>query len=125
MKDNICTKCKQRERRGKDTYCAECRRQQRRESYHRNIEKERSWSRQKYLKDPDYYKKVVSPEKEKARKKLRNLIARGKITRLPCVVCGEEKTHGHHEDYSKPLEVIWLCVNHHALLHRDADFRKV
>jgi hypothetical protein len=24
----------------------------------------------------------------------------------------------HHSDYDKPLEIIWLCPRHHALLHQ-------
>ena len=34
-----------------------------------------------------------------------------------CCVCAEKKTVAHHEDYSKPLEVVWLCQHHHNLLH--------
>ena len=26
--------------------------------------------------------------------------------------------HGHHEDYSQPLEVVWLCAPCHGLRHR-------
>ena len=41
----------------------------------------------------------------------------GKIQRLPCEVCGAKKTHGHHKDYDKPLEVVWLCPLHHKEIH--------
>ncbi len=38
-----------------------------------------------------------------------------------CEVCNkspdETKIHGHHEDYTKPLEVNWLCAYHHHLVH--------
>ncbi len=36
-----------------------------------------------------------------------------------CEDCGNErKVHGHHEDYSKPLEVIWVCSRCHGRRHR-------
>jgi hypothetical protein len=41
----------------------------------------------------------------------------GRIKQESCAVCGKEKTQGHHEDYSKPLDVIWLCVRHHQDRH--------
>jgi len=37
----------------------------------------------------------------------------------PCVRCGSSKTHAHHEDYTRPLDVIWLCPAHHAERHRE------
>lgn len=43
----------------------------------------------------------------------------GSMVRLPCVRCGE-KAHAHHEDYSKPLDVIWLCHQHHMQHHQIA-----
>ena len=46
-----------------------------------------------------------------------NAIRDGKLTPTPCEVCGKEKTQGHHEDYSKPLDVVWLCTRHHADRH--------
>lgn len=52
-----------------------------------------------------------------ARAKLNHEINVGRVKRLPCKVCLEKKSHGHHEDYSKPLKVIWLCHKHHQLLH--------
>ena len=31
----------------------------------------------------------------------------------PCEVCGLPITDGHHDDYSQPLNVRWLCKLHH------------
>jgi hypothetical protein len=41
----------------------------------------------------------------------------GKLIPSPtCQFCGELKTvDGHHEDYAKPLEVIWLCEKCHRV----------
>jgi hypothetical protein len=41
----------------------------------------------------------------------------GKIVRHPCVICDEKKVEGHHWDYSKPLDVFWLCRAHHVAVH--------
>ena len=54
-----------------------------------------------------------------ARSYLGHAIRAGRITRQTCVVCGNEKAHGHHEDYSKPLAVIWLCSKCHTDLHSE------
>jgi len=27
----------------------------------------------------------------------------------------------HHEDYDKPLEIIWYCVYHHGQRHRELN----
>jgi hypothetical protein len=57
------------------------------------------------------------PEKFAARSILQSAVRRGKIKRLPCVVCGDRNSHGHHTDYGKPLEVVWLCRKHHRERH--------
>jgi hypothetical protein len=57
------------------------------------------------------------PEKSHCRYQTRWAVTSGKIKKLPCKVCGEKKVQAHHEDYSKPLEVIWLCSLHHAIVH--------
>lgn len=57
------------------------------------------------------------PQKVQAGNLLQYAIRSGKIIRGACVVCGEPNAHGHHEDYSKPLDVIWMCPAHHTELH--------
>lgn len=56
--------------------------------------------------------------KTNARARIRVLVYRGKLEKLPCTVCGNEKSQAHHADYSKPLEIVWLCARHHKDLHR-------
>ena len=64
------------------------------------------------------------PVKQKARDAVATARKSGKITRLPCSVCGSEKSEAHHEDYSKPLEVVWLCRTHHAARHIEINDAK-
>lgn len=45
-------------------------------------------------------------------------VKRGKLVKLNCQKCGSIKSETHHFDYSKPLEVNWLCRKHHLELHR-------
>lgn len=52
-----------------------------------------------------------------ARVEVRLAIDSGRLVKLPCAVCGSSKSEAHHEDYLKPLEVIWLCKTHHFELH--------
>ncbi len=59
-----------------------------------------------------------SSTKRKARDKVRSAVYQGKIKRLPCEKCGDPNSEAHHEDYSKPLEVVFLCKKHHNELHR-------
>lgn len=59
-----------------------------------------------------------NPIKRKAQHAVGNAIRDGKLARQPCEVCGEANAHAHHDDYSKPLDVRWLCTTHHAEWHR-------
>lgn len=62
--------------------------------------------------------KAKHPEKVAAREAVAAALRNGSIERQPCEVCGERNTHGHHDDYSKPLAVRWLCRPHHQEHHR-------
>lgn len=56
-------------------------------------------------------------QKDRCRAYANVCLRRGKILRKPCVLCGA-KAQMHHPDYSKPLEVVWLCRPCHMDVHR-------
>lgn len=63
------------------------------------------------------------PEKHRARSALNHAVRDGRITKPECCEdCAEPTTsrdlHGHRKDYSKPLEVEWLCRDCHLDQHR-------
>lgn len=45
---------------------------------------------------------------------------RGKLTQEPCSECGSPDSQMHHHDYTKPLEVEWLCRKCHLKRHKDS-----
>jgi ribosomal protein S27AE len=54
----------------------------------------------------------------KAHKAVRVALLSGKLVRQPCSACGSViGVQGHHDDYSKPLEVTWLCGACHRQKH--------
>lgn len=58
--------------------------------------------------------------KVQARNATNYALITGFLNKLPCEVCGTMKyLEAHHEDYSKPLEIRWLCRKHHAEHHRN------
>jgi hypothetical protein len=59
---------------------------------------------------------TANPLKRLAHQKINNYLRYKPEFRKPCH-CGL-KAHAHHEDYSKPFEVIWLCPKHHAEEHK-------
>lgn len=56
------------------------------------------------------------PYRKHAQSALRSALRAGKVTQLPCLICGE-KAEAHHPDYSAPLDVVWLCSAHHKQAH--------
>lgn len=55
-------------------------------------------------------------DRQSARASLLRAVRSGRIERpKSCPRCGKECTvEGHHTDYSKPLDVMWLCRQCHA-----------
>lgn len=66
------------------------------------------------------YKKVQKeryPDRVRARELVHKAKKSGKLIQVPCIICGCEQTEAHHDDYSKPLDVKWLCKKHHIEYH--------
>lgn len=71
--------------------------------------------RKKQVLDHMHRHRTANPEKYKAHLAVSNAL-RSKILIRPncCSICGKICTpQGHHEDYSKPLDIIWVCVKCH------------
>lgn len=63
------------------------------------------------------------PEKDRARRTVQRAVRDGRLHKPnACERCDElteaRELHGHHEDYSKPLEIEWLCRDCHQERHR-------
>ena len=96
------------------SYCKPCD-DKRSAAWHKSV---RYWRREVAKKRCRIYDKTPARRaKNRVRSRTRYAIAAGKLKRKPCEVCGVRKSHAHHDDYSKALDVRWLCSKHHAELH--------
>lgn len=141
----ICKKCKNEK--GDEFYpgdktCKECRKNMVRVNREKNSDYYREYDRNRFKNDKkvkERHKRYQSSDRgkesiKKARLKyinknpvkraahviLGNAIRDGKVIKIyQCEVCGTKKgiIHGHHDDYSKPLNVRWLCAEHHKQWH--------
>ena len=69
------------------------------------------------------YKRRSNPthedsQKRKAWNALYYAVRKGRVTKAKsCQLCGStENIQGHHNDYNKPLQVMWVCQKCHAKL---------
>lgn len=134
-KQNICKICS---RKNVDKYRAENpekikeqdkKKYQNNKEYYNQKNRERSESpeRKEYLKkmyNTDKYRskqrsKYHNCKKTKARISLNYHISKGNISKPDvCSICGSSGIiHGHHEDYNKPLDVVWCCEKCHNKIH--------
>lgn len=144
----ICEKCNKEfeTRHSQAKYCpSKCRREGERDSWNKYGQRNRK-QRRKYYKG--YYKKnrkkIITkttayhkseagkkaikisdkrqrekyPEKYQAREAVLKALRKGVLKKKPCEECGIKKVEAHHEDYSKPLKVKWLCHKHHRIIEK-------
>ena len=107
--------------------CKECNKKDALEHRLKNIEKVREYDKRR-AKLPDRIKLALRVNQEwrvadKRRTQCHNAVARAirnnELSSMPCVRCGELKSLAHHEDYNKPLDVMWLCQPCHKQRHKE------
>ncbi len=80
----------------------------------------------KYYSSPEGKKAVSGQTRRKwirtrmkvsCRNILNQAICEDKVQKKPCEICGDPEVEAHHDDYTKPFDVRWLCRLHHNELH--------
>jgi hypothetical protein len=87
-----------------------------------NIDKIRGYDRGRGNRQPKEYLKQWrsdNPVKYKAHCMVNNQVRAGNLHRQDCEVCGDCNSVAHHDDYSKPLNVRWMCQAHHKQWHAE------
>lgn len=139
----ICLKCgeekplseyfkRKKSKDGYETRCKECRLKRHHEYVIENKETIKEKDRQrdklphrkkaKSIRLKTHIKK--NPLKFKVRRRARYAASAGILIKPDvCEICNENdhQVEGHHSDYSKPLDVIWVCRPCHMRLHRDLN----
>lgn len=111
--------------------CRKCVNVEQRKKYDKNengfADVRRAAAGKQHAKNPKaHYKRNIEywrrhPEKAACTQKVMKAVKSGVLKKQPCARCGSEKSQAHHEDYSKPLDVIWLCQKHHGERHREIN----
>lgn len=128
-----CCTCKQdlpldnfyHDKQTKDGYtrrCKNCDRLHRRKMRKLHPETYKERDKRYYAKNRDRKVAYLADWRERNKHKVaahiavRTALQAGGLVKKPCF-CGIENVDAHHEDYSKPLDVHWLCRRHHVLIH--------
>lgn len=119
--------------------CKECTKSDVRANYREHIEKYKEYERTRALaphriEAREIYKQTErgrdrgnagkrayierNPLKHAAHMAVGNALRCGRLISEPCEKCGTDQTQAHHDDYSKPLAVRWLCSKHHREWHK-------
>lgn len=112
---------------GRLNYCVECVKARVRQHRARNIERINEYDRQRASRPERrqqfrelHIKAFSDPVRRATYRATSNAIRDGRLIRpTVCSQCGKQcKPEAHHDDYTKPLEVRWLCRSCHCRHHR-------
>jgi len=104
--DGKCKRCNSKIQEGKQEYCSDCRK-----AFNSLIRRR-------------LYSDLNNEERIKAtcRSMTKYFIRSGAIKKTPCVLCGSDRrVESHHNDYSKPKEVVFLCLACHRAKHANRE----
>lgn len=123
-KDSSCYYSDKSKKSGLDIYCKDCRRELKKAGRRKNPEQYAAKQKRFRERHPSVARlstlrqTATKPRAVRAREIVHNELKRGRLTRRPCESCGATKRiHGHHDDYSQPTVVRWLCALHHREWH--------
>ena len=105
--------------------CKDCTKSDERSNYYSDVGKHQEYERRREAtterrdskRQNSKKRRSRHPEKPSAHLKVRRAVKKGTLVPMPCEVCGCLKVQAHHDDYSKPLSVRWLCFHHHRIEH--------
>ena len=137
----ICIKCKKAKplsgfykhpqmKDGRLNKCKECSREDSTNHRNDNIDKIRGYDRErgklshrsKFSTKTTQRIRKQFPHIYKAQTIVNNTVRSGELVKPDiCSACDKKgrQIEGHHDDYSKPLDIIWLCSACHKQLHRE------
>jgi hypothetical protein len=131
----LCCLCKQelpladfwkRTARGLSSACKRCAAERWSTNYRKDIESSRARSRAYAKSDPRSVERQAAnvskfPAKKRAHTAVYRAVKRGELVRPPgCSCCGDgNRVEAHHDDYAKPLDVLWLCTSCHRARHAE------
>lgn len=105
-------------------YCYACKSRKERERYAKKrkekgyVLRQRKVVTERFRDDPEF------ALKKRARDLVNRMLKAGHLVSKPCEVCGKTKVDAHHDDYSRALEVRWLCRLHHMQHHKQIESEK-
>lgn len=101
--------------------CKDCNKKDVRKNREKNVEYYREYDKERGNRQSAEYLqswRKKFPKKYKAQSMVYNAIKSKKLFKEPCEMCNSKKSvHAHHDDYSKPLNIRWLCAIHHREWH--------
>lgn len=107
---------------GLRAYCKDCSNKMQRDNtkyftdYSNNRYKNDVTFREKRKLQSLNYQKLYK-DKHGAHQAVEYALATNKLIKQPCEKCSNPNSQAHHDDYSKPLQVRWLCPKCHTNYH--------